>query len=168
MKARFAAGFFLSLFILNYNTMKTQRILQIINIALLVIVPVVVITCLRTEKKSESAPIDTPEETEVLEEITESNEPNPYVEQYAGVYEIRVKGYTGTDTETYGLTGKGVATWTARIGDYRSTKKGTWTASEGEIKIIIQGNTGNITETYRLVNGSFVSISDSDRSLNKY
>lgn len=93
-----------------------------------------------------------------------------HLRQYSGSYNIFVTGLGSN--EAYALKTDGNAVWVYGWKDksgriQTETKNGTWTASNGLITISINGNTGVITERYRLVNGKFVSTEDKKRYLRK-
>lgn len=92
---------------------------------------------------------------------------NPYLTEYAGTYEIMVKDYPGVDSERFILLSTGKATWKWTYNGTTTTKTGFWEPSEGIIETKIYGNSGPITETYRLKNGRWVSDTSSDRYLVK-
>jgi len=138
--------------------MKSIKFLGYISIALLFFA----VSCL--PKPKEQGPPAT-EPAAVKKE-------NPFLAQYAGAYEIKVKGYSGTDKESYELLKYGSAKWimTSFLSDTSSRawiKSGTWTASDGEINVTIEGNSGDIKLTYNLQNGRFVEDLSSDRYLVK-
>jgi hypothetical protein len=94
-----------------------------------------------------------------------------YIQQYSGAYNIYYTTRTGSD-EAYALKSNGTATWVYgwkdRYGKIQTkTKDGKWTAAKGSITVSINGNTGIITETYKLINGKFVSTEDRARYLKK-
>lgn len=122
---------------------------------LILLIPFALIGCVQQTKQN---PADTPQTPQ---------QENPYLSQYSGTYEVMVKGYPGTDTETFVLNRSGSSSWTASMGTLKSTKRGTWTAKEGEIIITVQGNTGEIVETFKLQGGIFVSTMSPDRYLVK-
>ena len=96
---------------------------------------------------------------------------NAFLSKYAGGYSVEVDGYSETDKESYVLMKNGTAAWMLIVADASqgartaSKKYGTWTATEGNIVISIQGNTGTITEEYDYRNDRFCSITSSGRCL---
>lgn len=97
---------------------------------------------------------------------------NEYMAKYAGGYTIQVIGHISKDdAEAYALNKNGRAKWMYIVNDglgnakVMSEKDGSWTAEEGKIKIIVQGNTGPIEEDYILKNGRFVNTLINDRYL---
>ena len=96
---------------------------------------------------------------------------NTWISKYAGGYTVEVSGYSGGDIESYVLRNNGTATWLWIVPDAsqgartESKKSGSWTASEGSIRISIRGNTGMIKEDFKMRNGRFYSTSSSDRYL---
>ena len=97
---------------------------------------------------------------------------NSFLKKYSGAYNIMVTGYSGEAAEAYALTEDGGAIWVYGYKDssgkvQTQQKRGTWTAREGEITIIINGNTGKITEIYRWRNNKFVNTEDSSRWLKR-
>lgn len=97
---------------------------------------------------------------------------NSFLKKYSGSYNIMVTGYSGETAEAYALAENGGAVWVYGYKDASGRvktqqKNGSWTAREGEITITINGNTGKITEVYRLKGGKFVNSEDSSRWLKK-
>jgi len=97
---------------------------------------------------------------------------NSFLKKYSGTYSIIVDGYSGDDAEAYTLADNGGAVWVYGYKDssgrvQTQQKKGSWTAREGVITITINGNTGKITEVYRLKNGRFVNSEETSRWLKK-
>lgn len=91
--------------------------------------------------------------------------------KYAGGYSVEVDGYSDTDKESYVLRKNGTVTWMLIVPDASqgertaSEKYGTWTATEGNIVISIQGNTGTITEEFNYRNDKFHSTLTAGRYL---
>ena len=96
---------------------------------------------------------------------------NAFLSEYAGEYTVKVDGYSDTEKESYVLRKNGTAAWMLIIADdsqgarTASEKYGTWTATEGNIVISIQGNTGTITEEFNYQNDRFLSILTAGRYL---
>lgn len=96
---------------------------------------------------------------------------NAFLSEYAGEYTVEVDGYSDTDKESYVLRKNGTATWMLIVPDASqgerkaSEKYGTWTATEGNIVISIQGNTGTITEEFDYRNDRFRSTISAGRYL---
>src|SRR5690606_28086522 len=104
--------------------------------------------------------------------IIPSGAQNSFLKKYSGAYNVMVTGYLGEAAEAYGLADDGGAVWVYGYKDASGKmqtrqKRGSWTAREGEITIIINGNTGKITEVYRWRNNKFVNTEDSSRWLKK-
>ena len=102
------------------------------------------------------------------------NSHNKYLATYSGGYTIEILGYSSDDdVEAYALHENGKAKWMLIVNDgygdakIMSEKSGVWIASEGKIKITIQGNTGSIVEEYVLKNGNFVNTLSEDRYLKR-
>lgn len=94
--------------------------------------------------------------------------------KFAGTYTIELKGVPNSEfVEVYALHENGSAKWlwieTTRNGeaDVKTKKDGTWKASEDEITIDIQGNTGSICETYKLKNKVLTNTEDAKRFLKR-
>ncbi|MGV8995238.1 MAG: hypothetical protein ACOH1O_14150 [Flavobacterium sp.] len=94
--------------------------------------------------------------------------------KFAGTYTIELKGVPNSEfVEVYALHENGSAKWlwieTTRNGeaDVKTKKDGTWKASEDEITIDIQGNTGSISETYKLKNKVLTNTEDAKRFLKR-
>ncbi len=81
------------------------------------------------------------------------------LEQFSGNYIIKVKGYSsGNEIEKYTLYKDGTAEWRyIEKPSYKiiSLKKGRWNVEPNLIKITIKGNTGEISENYKLKNGKW-------------
>jgi hypothetical protein len=95
-----------------------------------------------------------------------------FVKKYSGAYTIVVQGYSGNDSEAYALKPDGTAVWIFGYKDssgrLKTQKKfGNWAAKDGFISVTINGNTGKITQNYRLKNSRFVSTEDSKTYLKK-
>lgn len=105
----------------------------------------------------------TPDNTSHENEIPRSvKQVDPLLEKYSGGYYVDVAGVPSNDVmESYVLSKDGSAKWLYIVNDgangakVDSKKYGTWTVTENEITINIQGNTGLITEKYILSNGVF-------------
>lgn len=98
-------------------------------------------------------------------------EVNPLKQQYAGGYIVEVNGISNEESgEIYVLHENGNAKWMwlkVKPGgqtEVQSEKSGSWTATQDNISITIDGNTGPIIEQYKLINNRFVS---GDRYLSK-
>lgn len=98
-------------------------------------------------------------------------EVNPFMQQYAGGYIVEVNGISNEESgEIYVLHENGNAKWMwikIKPGgqtEVQSEKSGSWTATQDNISITIDGNTGIIIEQYKLINNRFVS---GDRYLSK-
>jgi len=92
---------------------------------------------------------------------------NQYLELYAGTYEIKLKDYSGTDTEIYHLFATGEADYIWTFGA-RSTKKiGNWTASHQQIIVTIKGSSGDIIKTFVREGANFTLTNDSNQNLVK-
>jgi len=97
-----------------------------------------------------------------------------YLAAYSGGYTIEVNGLgTTRDVELYVLAENGKAQWMhlrtngAKEPDVLSRKYGTWTAKKSYLKIMIDGNTGQLIEEYEMRNGVFYNNESSDRYLKK-
>jgi hypothetical protein len=102
--------------------------------------------------------------------VIESN--NPFVKKFAGSYLVEIKGLPiSNKVEAYALAENGMAKWMFIEEDSNgqakatSKKSGTWTATETQISITIEGNSGSIIEDYILTNGIFVNTISSERFL---
>jgi hypothetical protein len=91
---------------------------------------------------------------------------NPFLSAYSGVYNISPDG-----AEAFALAENGRVSWVYGYPENGKittvTKYGRWIAREDFITIWIDGNTGEIEESYRLKNGIFTSIADGTRYLTK-
>lgn len=105
-------------------------------------------------------------EAEALKSKTDQSEKtisNPFHETYQGTYRIKVGNSTDNiSAEVYKLDKSGFAKWMLvemRNGkaEITSQKNGKWNAVDGTIMIDINGNTGVISETYRIEDGVFKS-----------
>lgn len=97
---------------------------------------------------------------------------NPFVQKYAGGYMIEVRGISSDrDAEGYALRKDGTAKWMWIVNDgngganIQSEKTGTWTASDGQITVSINGNIGIIEETWQLKNDMFYDTNNPNRYL---
>lgn len=99
---------------------------------------------------------------------------NPYVQQWAGNYEIKVSGYSGSDTEKLSLLADGSAIWMwIHINDEgeeeeQSRKVGSWTASVNKIKTTFALRSGIEDIEYVFNNGVFEEFGNKDRYLKRY
>ena len=102
------------------------------------------------------------------QQVVKNVEVNPFLKQYAGTYEVYVKGLEITDdSESYLLFESGYAEWKwfeRKSGHVKSVKNGFWTADEKLLKITIEGNTGRINENFNLENEK---IHNKSRTLRK-
>lgn len=94
--------------------------------------------------------------------------------KFAGTYTIELKGVPNSEfVEVYALHENGSAKWlwieTTRNGeaDVKTKKAGTWKATEDEITVEIQGNTGILSETYKLKNMVLTNTQDSKKFLSR-
>ena len=76
-------------------------------------------------------------------ELAIKKTPEKGVWKSLGTYEIKVKGYSGTDKKYYDLQRDGSAVW-KMTGSCSAQKSGKWTASDGEIILTIKGNSVEI------------------------
>lgn len=97
---------------------------------------------------------------------------NIYIDKYAGGYKVEVKNiYSNTTAEVYILRNDGSAKWMYIINDrnggadVKSEKIGNWNATENSITINVNGNTGVITEEFKLINGEFYDSLTGERTL---
>lgn len=97
------------------------------------------------------------------EDKLESVISNPFYQTYQGTYRVKVGNSTDNiSAEVYKLDKSGFAKWMLvemRNGkaEITSQKTGKWNAVDGTIMIEINGNTGVISETYRIEDGVFKS-----------
>ena len=103
------------------------------------------------------------EQTQKKDEVTL----NQYLELYAGIYEIKLKDYSGTDTERYHLYATGEVNYIWIFGARSSKEHGTWTASHQQIIVTIKGNSGDIIKTFVREGAHFTLKNDSNRYLVK-
>ena len=92
---------------------------------------------------------------------------NQYLELYAGTYEIKLKDYSGTDTEIYYLYETGEANCKWLFGARSTIRHGTWTANHQSIVLTIKDSTGDITETFVREGAYFTLTNDSNQFLVK-
>jgi hypothetical protein len=92
---------------------------------------------------------------------------NQYLELYAGTYEIKLKDYSGTDTEIYHLYATGEANCEWSFGARSTIRYGTWTASNKTIILTIKDSTGDIIETFVREGEHFTRTNNSNRYLVK-
>ena len=93
---------------------------------------------------------------------------NQYLELYAGTYEIKLKGYSGTDTDLYHLYPTGEATYVWTFGARDTIKHGTWTASNKQIIVTIENTPDNIIKTYVREGANFTLTNDRNQYLVKH
>lgn len=99
---------------------------------------------------------------------------NPYVQQWAGYYEIKVLGYTGSDSEKLTLRADGSATWVWVQLDSqgneveKSRKYGSWTASVNKITTTFALSSGIEDLVYVYNNGEFEEVENKNRHLKRY
>ena len=133
-------------------------------------------SCLSETAKDETV-IDGKTETETVAPKSEGEieiVKEDFRPKFAGTYTIELKGVPNSEfVEVYALHENGSAKWlwieTTRNGeaDVKTKKDGTWKASEDEITIDIQGNTGSISETYKLKNKVLTNTEDPKRFLKR-
>lgn len=99
---------------------------------------------------------------------------NPYLTTYSGGYTIEVTGLGNTgDVELYVLADNGKSQWMllktagGKEPEIVTRKYGTWTAEDSYIKILIDGNTGQLIEEYEMKGGIFYNKESSDRYLKR-
>ena len=97
---------------------------------------------------------------------------NVYLDKYAGGYQVDVNNISSNnDAEVYVLRNDGSAKWMYILNDgnggakIQSEKNGNWTASENNITITINGNSGSIIEEFDLKNGEFYDKLTGERKL---
>lgn len=109
------------------------------------------------ERKNEKAK----RELERKSSNIDRNDSDVFLKKYSGSYTIEIKGYNSADdAEALALSPSGQCTWiwlaVKSNGTTETQKKyGHWSATEGFIHIVINGNTGELTEDYKLENGVF-------------
>jgi len=117
-------------------------------------------SCLSDKKNNNEIKMN---ETE--SEIKVSNEKSiDYKSKFAGGYTIEVKGVSSAqEVELYALNENGGAKWMWIKNDGNGgaivddEKSGTWSATENSITIDIRGNSGMISETYKLNNDNVLT-----------
>jgi len=111
-----------------------------------------------TQKQTQKQQIQTVKKTEK----------SPFLKKFAGTYEVYVKNSGITeDSESYTLYESGLAEWKwfeRKSGHIKSLKNGIWSADEKLLKITIEGNSGRISENFKIENGK---ISNDSRMLRK-
>lgn len=133
-------------------------------------------SCLSETAKNETV-IDGKTETETVapkSEVQTEIVKEDFRPKFAGTYTIELKGVPNSEfVEVYALHENGSAKWlwieTTRNGeaDVKTKKAGTWKASENEITIDIQGNSGSISETYKFKNKVLTNTQDAKKFLKR-
>lgn len=97
---------------------------------------------------------------------------NEYLDKYSGGYTVELENISSNDAfEVYILKNNGEAKWMYikndgnGNADIESEKSGNWTASEINISITCEGNSGPITEDFKLKDGRFYDTLTGERYL---
>jgi hypothetical protein len=166
---------------------RNQKIGRIVSkgclgLILIIIIPltfVLFLSCLSDKKNNEDSikpkfhNRELPKEFYKEKEIPIKPKEN-FKPKFAGSYTIETKGYPSYKyIEVYALNENGKASWLYIFNDgkggvnVKSEKSGYWVADKKGITVIINGNTGVISETYTLKNNVLTNIENSERSLKK-
>ncbi len=141
------------------------------NLIFGIFLSLILLTSCISKKKDNSEP----KIIQVKSEIDVSKENNiNYKSKFAGGYTIEVEGVSSAqEVELYALNENGGAIWMWIENDgndgaiIEDEKSGTWSATENSITIDIRGNSGMISETYKLKGNLLTNTQLTKRYLKK-
>ncbi len=129
------------------------------NFIFVTILSLILLTSCISDKKNNAE-----KKTEVADTEIEKEDKIDYKTKFAGGYTIEVKGVSSAqEVELYALNENGGAKWMWIENDGNGgaivvdEKSGTWSATENSITIDIRGNSGMISETYKLNNNNVLT-----------